>query len=409
MTSLEELDRPLPIQDMITQVIDTIRPRKEFLRAPDFGGGTTPSRLQESINRADLALNRPRTTIEGLDNFITGSSSQPQSAWDAVAVSSQNDLSHIILMSGKTQTDWQGFSGLSKTEMDGLINQRKNMGDLTAAIDAKYPARPPDAPDTPVNPANPGTTNTTTTDAGAGETVNPLTGKNEQPNNDGKTPAQREQDARDAAAAALKKAETPEGMAEWKKRLGKSALALAVVAGIVAGALANFLASDGAEIGFVSIKTHGAFIQVFPPTDVDVVWKVNKTGRPATIPGAVRVLMGDAIAFHDSTLNKVETHTDGVNPTAVKDKKREFSISTETGDSSDINLANRGWGKIHTNFDAHLGNAAAEAATGFANVARGAGSGFLNGLDMNTIILVFVVIVILSVMIPAISEGMKQG
>jgi len=406
MTSLEDLDRPLPIQDMITQVINTIRPRKEFLRTPDFGGGTTPTRLQESINRADLALNRPRTTIDGLDNFIGGSSSQPQSAWDAVATSSENDMSHIIVMSGKTQTQWEGFTGLSKSEMDSLINQKKNMGDLTAAIDAKYP-KPPDT--TPPTAPPPTTTTTTTTAAGAGETVNPLTGKNEQPNNDGKTPAQREQDARDAAAAALKKAETPEGMAQWKKTLGKSALALAVVAGIVAGALANFLASDGAEIGFVSIKTHGSFIQVFPPTDVDVVWKVNKTGRPATIPGAVRVLMGDAIEFHDSTLNKVETHTDGVNPTAVKDKKREFSISTETGDSSDINLANRGTGKIHTNFDAHLGNAAAEAATGFAKLAAKTGSGFLNGLDMNTIILVFIVIVILSVMIPAISEGMKQG
>ena len=209
MTSLEELDRPLPIQDMITQVIRTIRPRKEFLRTPDFGA-TTAGKLQESINRADAALNRPRTTIEGLDSFVTGSSSSPQSAWDAAAASSQNDLSNIIILSGKTQADWQGFTGLSKTEMDGLINQRKNMGDLTAAIDAKYPAAP-DAPGTLSTTTRTTTTTTTTTtkSTSGNSTADKLMGDTKAGKDDGATVDERAALANKAAEEINAKAATP--------------------------------------------------------------------------------------------------------------------------------------------------------------------------------------------------------
>jgi hypothetical protein len=371
MTSLEELDRPLPIQDMITQVIRTIRPRKEFLRTPDFGA-TTASKLQESINRADAALNRPRTTIEGLDSFVTGSSSRPQSAWDAAAASSQNDLSNIILMSGKTQADWQGFTGLSKTEMDGLINQRKNMGDLTAAIDAKYPAAP-DAPVTLSTTTTTRTTTTTTTKSTSGNsTADKLMGDTKAGKDDGATVDERAALAKKAAEEINANAATPEGMAAWRKLakrmkdnpkktklLAGGLAALAVIATLTGIALNRYLASDGAEIEFTSIKTRseGLLDYLVDPTDVDCQWKGRKTGPKAlpTVPlSDIRVLESNAVIFHEAQLPKVEEHPDGVSPTGVADPKKEFSVSTETGDSSDIDYKNKGWGVVKTSFGAHF-------------------------------------------------------
>lgn len=368
MTSLEEIDRPLPIQDMITQVIRTIRPRKEFLRTPDFGA-TTAGKLQESINRADAALNRPRTTIEGLDSFVTGSSSSPQSAWDAAAASSQNELSNIILMSGKTQADWQGFTGLSKTEMDGLINQRKNMGDLTAAIDAKYPA----APDAPGVPSTTTTRTTTTTKSTSGNsTADKLMGDTKAGKDDGATVDERAALAKKAAEEINANAATPEGMAAWRKLAKRmkdnptktkllvgGVAALAVIATLVGVAQNRYLASDGAEITFTSIKTRseGLLDYLVDPTDVDCQWKGRKTGPKAlpTVPlSDIRVLASDTVIFHEAQLPKVEEHPDGVSPTGVADPKKEFSVSTETGDSSDIDYKNKGWGVIKTTFGAHF-------------------------------------------------------
>jgi len=415
MTSLEELDRPLPIQDMITQVINTIRPRKDFyIRTPDFGGGTTPSRLQESINRADLALNRPRTTIDGLDNFIGGSSSQPQSAWDAVAASSKNDLSNIILMSGKTQTDWQGFSGLSKTEMDGLINQKKNMGDLTAAIDAKYPARPPDAPVTLSTTTTTRTTTTTTTKSTSGNrTAYKLMGETKAGKDDGATVDERAALANKAADEINANAATPEGMAAWRKLakrmkdnpkktklLAGGLAALAVVAALVGVALNRYLASDGAEIEFTSIKTRskGLLDYLVDPTDVDCQWKGRKTGPKAlpTVPlSDIRVFESDAVIFHEAQLPKVEVHSDGVSPTGVADPKKQFSVSTETGDSSDIDYKNKGWGVVKTSFSTHFAAVVVEVVDDAATALNKARKQFFPDFSsiLNAILVVIAVII----------------
>jgi hypothetical protein len=249
--------------------------------------------------------------------------------------------------------------------------QNMTMDQMMIDLEAKYPRSTTTT--TPTTRTTTTTTTTTTTKSTSGNsTADALMGDTKAGQGDGATVDERAALANKAAEEIKTKAETPEGMAAWKKLakrmknnpkkaglLAGGLAALAVVATLVGVALNRYLASDGAEISFTSIKTHpgGLLSYIVSPSDVDCQWKGRKTGPKAlpTVPlSDIRVLDGDAVIFHEAQLPKVEVHSDGVSPTGVTDPKKQFSVSTETGDSSGIDYKNKGWGVVHTSFSAHF-------------------------------------------------------
>jgi len=74
MTSLEELDKPSPIQGFITQVIQTVSPKKEFLILSSIGDAGTAARAAEDAARAaqdaaQAALDAARSAGRGADEI----------------------------------------------------------------------------------------------------------------------------------------------------------------------------------------------------------------------------------------------------------------------------------------------------------------------------------------------------
>jgi hypothetical protein len=372
MASLDELNGSSPLQELISQVIQTVAPKKEYRSSPDLGG-VSMGRYDSQIEAVNSKLGRA-PTINANDFFLNGpSASTSDSAWSAIYSQQSASVDSVTMLSGRSPSEMADALGFN-VNADWPRYQNMTMDQMMIDLEAKYPR----SATTTTTTTRTTTTTTTTKSTSGNSTADALMGDTKAGQGDGATVDERAALANKAAEEIKTKAETPEGMAAWKKLakrmknnpkktslLASGVAALAVVSTLVGLALNRYLASDGAEISFTSIKTHpeGLLGFLVDPTDVDCQWKGRKTGPKAlpTVPlSDIRVLETDAVIFHEAQLPKVEAHSDGVNPTKVTDPKKEFSVSTETGDSSDIDYKNKGWGVIHTSFSAHFAAVVAE-------------------------------------------------
>lgn len=374
MASLDELDGSSPLQELISQVIQTVAPKKEYRSSPSIGD-VSISRAQSHMDAVNEKLGRNSASrINANDFFFNGpSASTSDSAWSAIYSQRSATTESVAMLSGRSPSEMADALGFD-VAADWPRYQNMTMDQMMVDLEAKYPrSTTTTTPTTRTTTSTTTTTTTTTKSTSGNSTADALMGDTKAGEGDGATVDERAALANKAAEEIKTKAETPEGMAAWKKLakrmknnpkktglLAGGIAGLAVVTTLVGIALNRYLASDGAEISFTSIKTHpgGLLGLIVDPTDVDCQWKGRKTGPKAlsTVPlSDIRVLDGDAVTFHEAQLPKVEVHSDGVNPTHVTDIKKEFSVSTETGDSSDIDYKNKGWGVVHTSFSAHFG------------------------------------------------------
>ena len=371
MASLEELDGPSPLQDLISQVIQTVAPKKEYARSSASLAGSPMGRYDSQIEAVNAKLGRA-PSINANDFFLNGpSASTSGSAWSAVYSQRSSTAESVQMLSGRSPSEMADALGFD-VNADWPRYQNMTMDQMMIDLEAKYPRSTTTT--TPTTPTTRTTTPTTTTtkSTSGNSTADKLMGDTKAGKDDGATVDERAALANKAAEEINAKAATPEGMAAWRKLAkrmkdnpGKTKLlagglaALAVITTLVGIALNRYLASDGAEITFTSIKTRseGLLDYLVDPTDVDCQWKGRKTGPKAlpTVPlSDIRVLESDTVIFHEAQLPKVEEHPEGVSPTGVADPKKEFSVSTETGDSSDIDYKNKGWGVVNTSFGAHF-------------------------------------------------------
>jgi hypothetical protein len=362
------------IQGFLTEVFQTVNPKKEYASLASKIGGSEMSRYDDLFQRAASARGRSPPGINAAhwfsDNANIGGS---EAAWTSIQNDRAATAAGVQTMSGHSPSEWADMFGFD-VSVDWPRYRNMSFEEMTLDIEARYPPRNSTTPgNTPGNtPASAASTVSATKSTSGSPTADKLMGETKAGPGDGATVEERAALAQKAAKEINDKAATEEGMSAWQKLakrmknnpkktalLAKGAAALVVVATIVGIALNRYLASDGAEIEFTSIKTHpeGLLDYLVNPTDVDCQWKPRKTGPKAlpTVPlSDIRVLEGDGVTFHDAQLPKVEAHTDGVAPTGVADPKKEFSVSTETGDSSDIDYKNKGWGVVHTSFAAHF-------------------------------------------------------
>ena len=188
-----------------------------------------------------------------------------------------------------------------------------------------------------------------------------------------------------------------------RNKLIAAGVAAAAVAGITAAALASFIASAGAEINFNTIvpeKNSANWVPDFfqgTPTKVDVTWSV-KSVKPGGIASAVKVLQTDTIEWHDSTIDTLDGQS-AVQPTKVKDEKKEFVVESGKSDSSTINLTNKGYGVISTSFDAHVTQAVKDAGQATGDILGSFLEG-LSGVGIGGIIIIIVVVMILITVVP---------
>jgi hypothetical protein len=380
MAYLDDLGEPLPIREFITRVVQTIHPKKEFASIASKMGGSPMSRYDDLFQASARARGRSPPSVNAArffsDNANIGGA---ETAWTSI----QNDRAATAVgvqtMSGHSPSELADMFGFD-VDVDWPRYRDQNMSfeQMTLDVEARYPRN--DAPGTTPAAAAAPASGAAAAGAGAGTTVTPeinkATGVDKQSNTGG-TAEERAAAAKAAHDAGLKNKDTPEGMAWWKKAIAGTSFAGLVagvaVAAVLGKALDEYLASDGAEINFIHIKTKGGISTlVFTPKEVDVDWTGKKVGPkagPAAKTSSIVLCATDAIEFHNSTLVKVEEVSSGVNPTSVDDRKSKFAVDTLTGDSSGIDLSNTGYGVVHTNFDAHVASVLARAATGFGRAA----------------------------------------
>jgi hypothetical protein len=130
---------------------------------------------------------------------------------------------------------------------------------------------------------------------------------------------------------------------------------------------------------------------------VDVTWSV-KSVKPGGIASAVKVLQTDTIEWHDSTIDTLDGQS-AVQPTKVKDEKKEFVVESGKSDSSTINLTNKGYGVISTSFDAHVTQAVKDAGQATGDILGSFLEG-LSGVGIGGIIIIIVVVMILITVVP---------
>lgn len=384
MTSLKELEGPSPIQDFITQVVQTIHPKKEFASLASKIGDSPMGRYDDLFQASASKRGRSTPSINAAhffsDNANLGGS---ETAWTNIQNDRAASAVGVQTMSGRSPSEWADMFGFD-VNVDWPRYRDMSFEEMTLDLEAKYPRN--DTPTTPATPATPATTPTPGTETTVTPEVNKATGVETQSNTGG-TPEERAAAAKAARDAAIEHAKTPEGMAWWKKALAGTSFASLVagiaVAAVLGKALDEYLASDGAEINFIHIKTKGGISTiVFTPNEVDVDWTGKKVGPkagPAATTRLITLCATDAVEFHNSTLVKVEEVSSGVNPTSVDDKKSHFTVDTLTGDSSGIDLKNTGYGVIHTSYDAHVASVIARAATGFGRLAGDTAKDVLSG------------------------------
>jgi hypothetical protein len=133
------------------------------------------------------------------------------------------------------------------------------------------------------------------------------------------------------------------------------------------------------------------------PTKVGVTWSV-KSVKPGGIASAVKVLKTDTIEWHDSTIDTLDGQS-AVQPTKIKDEKKEFVVESGKSDSSTINLTNKGYGVISTSFDAHVTQAVKDAGQATGN-ALGSFAEGLSGVGIGGFVLIGLAIFILFMVVP---------
>ena len=220
--------------------------------------------------------------------------------------------------------------------------------------------------------------------------------------NDG-TPESRAADAKKRAD----EADSDDNM----KAFAALGIGLTVATALIATALANFIASDGAKIKFKRIVKENdtpGFIPGFltpTPTKVGVTWEVQSVGHPGGIPGNVRVLKTDQIEWHDSTVGSL----DGTSPNPTKIKgEHEFVVESGLPDSSTVDVSDTGYGIIHTSFDDQLDASVKDAASGLGDMAAGLFDAF-TGMGIGTIMFIVLVVVMLFVGGPIIFDIIKSS
>jgi hypothetical protein len=129
---------------------------------------------------------------------------------------------------------------------------------------------------------------------------------------------------------------------------------------------------------------------------VAVTWNV-KSVKPGGIASAVKVLKDDTIEWHDSTIDTLDG-TD-VSLTRIKDEKKEFVVDSKKSDSSTINLTDKGYGVIKTNFDAHVTQAVKDAGQATGDILGSFGEG-LSGVGLGGFVLIGLAIFILFMVVP---------
>ena len=303
MASLDELEGPSPIQDFISQVIQTVNPKKEF-NAPTV---SAPNVSSPTVNPGGPTVDPNAPTVD--PNAPT--------------------------------------------------------------VDPNAPAAPD--PNAPAAPAP----NASSPDANSPSSTNSTGGP-------------------DSRADADARAKDP----STRNKLIAAGVAAAAIAAIISAALASFVASAGAEIKFNRIVSEPNSTLPMPrffrgtPTKVDVTWSVRKV-KPGGIASAVKVLKTDQIEWHDSTIDTLDGKD--ISPTKIKDEKKEFVVESGKSDSSTIDLTDKGYGVIKTNFDAHLTQAVKDAGEGAGDVLGSVLEGVtgigLGGFVMIILAIVFLVLV----------------
>ena len=344
MKSLEEIDRPLPIHDFMTQVMRTINPKKEF--ATPGGTGSSPG----------------SGTPDG--GGTPGSGGSPDASGPSPGGSSPD------------------------------ANTPPPPPPSSPGAPASSPAAPASSPAAPASsPAAPASSPTGKPELDLGPPQSKTDG----------TPEQRAQEAREKA----EQARNPDNMKKWIA----AGFLLAAIAAILAATLAHFLASDGAEIRLVTIKgdsdtPYVPTIFTGNPTQVACVWEVRKVGHPGGIKSSVRVTDKDELEWHDSTLAELDGKND-VKPTKIKGD-HEFRVESGLSNSSDIDIKDQGWVKIHTSFENQLDQTVA-------NVAEGAGDFLSNllkgltGLGIGTIVFIAVCVLVVMFILPLLVDLTKSN
>jgi len=330
MTSIDETEKPSPMEHVIKQLIQTLAPRKEFATpgAPSSPGGGGPSSTPGG---------GPGSTPGGGPGGTPGGGSP---------------------------------DGGSPPPPSG-------------GTPAATPGSTPAAPATSATPSTKADGTPEGVDLGS-----------PQSKTDG-TPETRAQEAQTKAD----KAQSSENMKKW----AAAGIAAAVVVAIVATALAKFLASDGAKVRFKTIKGEGdspGFVPSFlqgTPTQVAVVWEVEKVGHPGGIKSAVRILKDDDLEWYDSSLTQLDGKKN-VNPTKIKGD-HEFKVESGTSDSSKIDVKDKGYAIIRTSFDAQLNQTVKDTVSGTADILTNAAGGLWD-LGVGGIIFIIAVIALFMFVLP---------
>ena len=311
MTSIDEIDKPSPIQHAITQIIQTLAPRKEFATpgggiSSTPGGGPTPGGGGPTIDGGSPGGGSPDGGSPGGGSPDGGSPPPPS-------------------------------------------------GGSPAATPGSTPAAPA-ASATPSTKAD-----------GTPEGVDLGTPQSKT----GGTPETRAQEAQTKAD----KAQSADNMKKWAAAGIPAAVLVAIIATALAkflasdGAKVRFktIKGEGDSPNFVPSFLQGT------PTQVAVVWEVESVGHPGGIKSAVRILKDDEIEWYDSSLTQLDGKKN-IKPTKIKGD-HEFKVESGTSDSSKIDIKDKGYGIIRTSFDDQLNQTVKDTVAGTADILKNAASG----------------------------------
>lgn len=311
MTSIDEVDKPSPIQHAITQIIQTLAPRKEFATpgggiSSTPGGGPTPGGGGPTIDGGSPDGGSPDGGSPGGGSPDGGSPPPP--------------------------------SGGSP---------------------AATPAATPAAPAASATPSTKADGTPEGVDLGSPQSKT------------GGTPETRAQEAQ----AKADRAQSIENMKRWAAAGIAAAIVVAIVATALAkflasdGAKVRFktIKGEGDSPNWVPSFLQGT------PTQVAVVWEVESVGHPGGIKSAVRILKDDELEWYDSSLTQLDGKKN-ITPAKIKGDK-EFKVEAGISDTSKIDLKDKGYAIIRTSFDAQLNQTVKDTVAGTADILTNAASG----------------------------------
>ena len=344
MTSIDELDKPSPIQHAITQLIQTLAPRKEFVVGSTPGGGGP--------------------TVDGGGPTIDGGSPDGGSPDGGSPDGGSPDGASPATPEGGSPPPPSGAS----------------------------PAAPAATPAAPAASSSSSTADGKPADVDIGPPQSKTGG----------TPETRAQEAQTKAD----KAQSADNMKKWVAAGIAAAVVVAIIATALAkflasdGAKVRFktIKGEGDSPNFVPSFLQGT------PTQVAVVWEVESVGHPGGIKSAVRILKDDELEWHDSSL----TQLDGKNikPTKIKGD-HEFKVESGTSDSSKIDLKDKGYAIIRTSFDDQLNQTVKDTVAGTADILKNAASGLFD-LGIGGIIFIIAIIALVMFVLPLVMDTFKK-